>query len=76
MGRYVEKGVMDVDLFKLYEKVMFKADTLLNIFKVEKKKRGQFTYQKLPQANKDPADESLENAKLFFKNMYGACGLE
>ena len=57
----------------LYEKVLLKADKLLGIFKIEKKKRGEFTYQKLAQANKEPAEESLENAKEFFRHVYGLC---
>ena len=46
-----------------------KAEELLGIFKREKSKRGEFTYQKLPQANLHPARESLENAETFFKNI-------
>jgi len=73
LKKLVEKGVVDMELLKLYEKIMIRADTLLGIFKIEKKKRGEFTYQKLPQANKAPANESLNNAKTFFKNIYGMC---
>lgn len=43
----VDKGELDVELLMLYEKVLVKADKLLGIFKIEKKKRGEFTYQKL-----------------------------
>ncbi len=66
----VNKGIIDVELLKIYEQIMIKADTLLHIFKIEKKKRGDFTYQKLPQANKEPAETSLNNAKTFFKHIY------
>jgi len=76
LKKLVEKGIVDLDLLKLYEKIMIRADTLLGIFKTEKKKRGQFTYQKLPQANKEPAKESLDKAKLFYKNIYGMCQKE
>lgn len=71
--RLVEQGVIDRELLTLYEEVLVKAEKLLGIFKVEKKKRGEFTYQKLAQANKEPAKESLENAKTFFKNIYDLC---
>ena len=46
-----------------------RAEALLGIFSIEKRKRGEFTYQKLPQANREPAEESLNNALFFFKNM-------
>ena len=50
--------------------MVIKAEELLGIFRRERKKRGKFTYQRLPQANFGPARESLENAKKFFKNIY------
>ena len=52
----------------IYDKI--KADTLLGIFRIEKKKRGDFTYQTLSQANKEPAEESIKNAKAFFSHIY------
>lgn len=33
-----------------------KAETLLKIFKSERKKMGHFTYQRIAQANKEPAE--------------------
>jgi uncharacterized protein (UPF0332 family) len=72
--KLVEKGVIDVELLKIYEEMLIKADTLLHIFRHEKAKRGDFTYRKLPQANLEPAKESIENAKTFFKHMYNLCG--
>ncbi|MBI2632217.1 hypothetical protein HYW75_04390 [Candidatus Pacearchaeota archaeon] len=71
--KLVEKGVVDRELLKLYEEVLVKAEKLLGIFKVEKKKRGSFTYQRIAQANLEPAKESLENAKTFHKNIYDLC---
>ena len=68
-----DKGELDVELLKFYEKMLVKADTLLGIFRIEKKKRGDFTYQKLAQANKEPAKESLEHAKEFFRHVYNLC---
>src|SRR3989339_904810 len=65
----VKTGKIDVELLKIYKKILIKADELLGIFTKEKSKRGEFTYQKLPQANRDPAKESLDNASIFFKNI-------
>ena len=69
----VQKGIVDDELLKLYEEVLIKAETLLGIFKTEKKKRGKFTYQKLSQANLEPANQSLEKAKTFFKHINDLC---
>ncbi len=69
----VEEGVVDVELLRIYEKIIVKADYLLGIFKSEKKKRGDYTYQLIPQANKEPAEESLSNTKAFFSHIYSLC---
>jgi len=68
--RLVSKGIIDVELLKIYRTMTVKADELLGIFWKEKRKRGHFTYQRLPQANVVPAEESLKNAERFFKNIY------
>lgn len=65
----VATGKLDIELLKIYQKMVIRADALLHIFSWEKRKRGEFTYQKLPQANKEPAQESLNNASFFFKNI-------
>ena len=65
----VSTGKLDMELLKIYRKMGVRADALLGVFSMEKRKRGEFTYQKLPQANREPAQESLDNALLFFKNM-------
>ena len=62
-------GEIDVELLKIYKSIVVKADELLGILRKEKSKRGKFTYKKLPQANLDPAKESLTNAEKFFKNI-------
>jgi len=71
--KLVSQGIVDEELLKLYEEVLIKAEKLLGIFKVEKKKRGEFTYQRIAQANLEPAKESLENAKIFLKHIYDLC---
>jgi uncharacterized protein (UPF0332 family) len=65
----VKTGKLDVELLNIYKKMVVKAEELLGIFFLEKSKRGEFTYRKLPQANLEPARESLDNALLFFKNI-------
>jgi uncharacterized protein (UPF0332 family) len=72
--KLVFQGIVDGELLKIYEDIIVKADDLLSIFKTEKKKRGTFTYQKLSQANLEPAKQSLENAKTFFKHIRRLCG--
>lgn len=62
-------GEIDKELLEIYKDAAVKANELLGIFRREKFKRGEFTYKKLPQANLEPARESLENAEKFFKNI-------
>ena len=62
---FVKTGLLDKKLLEIYQNLIIKASDLLEIFKDEKWKRGNFTYQVIPQANKAPAQESLINAKLF-----------
>ncbi|MBU1136495.1 MAG: HEPN domain-containing protein [Nanoarchaeota archaeon] len=66
---FVDTGVLDKELLLIYNKIVIKADELLDIFKDEKWKRGNFTYNIIPQANKIPAEESLTNAKTFVANI-------
>ncbi|MFH1399474.1 MAG: hypothetical protein ABIG95_05170 [Candidatus Woesearchaeota archaeon] len=73
LKKLVDAGEMDVELLRIYEKIMIRADVLLGIFQKEKSKRGLFTYQPLPQANREPPSESLNNAETFFRNMYNLC---
>ena len=71
--KFVESGELDVELLKIYQEALVRAEYLLGLFKEEKKKRGEFTYRTMPQANKEPAKESIEHAKTFFKNMNMLC---
>ncbi len=63
------RGIISKNLLDIYETESIKAESLLKIFFDEKKKRGEFTYKILPQANEEPARESLKNAGIFFKNI-------
>jgi uncharacterized protein (UPF0332 family) len=67
--QFVDSGVLDIELLNIYKKMIVRADELLQIFKDEKWKRGHFTYQTIPQANKDPANRSMQNATNFLKNI-------
>ncbi|RLI97218.1 MAG: hypothetical protein DRO96_01190 [Candidatus Aenigmatarchaeota archaeon] len=66
---FVDSGILDVELLRIYRKLVIRADELLGIFKEEKWKRGHYTYKTIPQANKGPAEESIENAKTFLSNI-------
>ena len=69
----VDEGTVDIELLRIYQNMLIKADTLLHIFELEKGKRGKFTYRRIPQANQEPAQESINNAKTFFNNTYRLC---
>ena len=66
---FVDTGMLDVSLLKIYSKMIIRADELLELFKIEKGKRGNFTYNILPQANFEPAKESVNNCFKFFSNI-------
>ena len=65
----VDSGILDLKLLEIYQRIAVRADELLEIFKSEKWKRGHFTYQTIPQANKEPAEQSIQNALTFIKNI-------
>lgn len=65
---FIESGLLDAKLLVIYKQMIVRAETLLEIFRAEKKKRGDFTYNTIPQANVAPAEESLKNAKEFMKH--------
>ncbi len=66
---FVDTGILDVKLLEIYQRLVVRADSLLEIFKGEKWKRGNFTYSTIPQANKEPAEDSIKNAKIFVSNI-------
>ena len=67
---FVDTGIIDTELLKIYKSMIIRADDLLEIFSMEKGKRGDFTYKTIPQANKKPAEESLKNAQTFSANIF------
>jgi len=68
--KHIKKGTMDAELLNIYDSIMIRADELLGILEMEREKRGNFTYETLPQANKEPAEDSLVNAQKFYKHIY------
>ncbi|MBU2634485.1 MAG: HEPN domain-containing protein [Nanoarchaeota archaeon] len=66
---FIDTGELDVELLRIYKKMIVRAEELLEIYKTEKRKRGDFTYKTIPQANVEPSKESLENTKIFLKNI-------
>lgn len=72
-SKLVEQGIIDVELLKIYQNALTKADTLLNIFQLEKRKRSQFTYKKIAQTNQEPAQESVHHAQFFLRNIFELC---
>lgn len=65
----VKTGKLDVYFLKIYKQMILRADDLLGIFAAEREKRGRFTYRTIPQANLEPAIESIKNALFFFKHI-------
>ena len=66
---FADSGIIDVELLKIYDTMIIRADELLQIFKDEKWKRGHYTYKTSPQANKEPAEQSINNSTKFIKNI-------
>lgn len=66
---FVDTGILDVKLLEIYNKIVVRADELVEIFRDEKGKRGKFTYRTIPEANKGPAEDSLKNSMFFVSNI-------
>ena len=66
---FIINGKLDVQLLHIYESTLVKADSLLGLLVQEQEKRGRFTYRQLPQSNKEPAEESIQNAKTFLMHV-------
>jgi len=62
---FIDRGILDNELLRIYENEISKAESLLNIFSIEKGERGRFTYNIKSEANLPYAKESIENAKRF-----------
>ncbi|OGJ19069.1 hypothetical protein A3K73_01995 [Candidatus Pacearchaeota archaeon RBG_13_36_9] len=67
--KLVQGGEIEKELLRIYEENKLKAEVLLDILKSEKEKRTDFTYETIPQANKTPAEESLNNALTFISHI-------
>lgn len=49
--------------------MIVRADELLGLFQREKAKRGLFTYKSIPQADLEPAEESIQHAQTFVRHV-------
>lgn len=65
---FIDTGLLDTKLLIIYHSMIVRAEALLEMYKAEKRKRGDFTYNTIPQANRNPAEESIKHAKEFFKH--------
>jgi len=65
---FIDTGILDMNLLIIYKEMIIRAETLLEIFKEEKWKRGHFTYNMIPQANVKPAEDSIKHAIEFIKH--------
>lgn len=67
--KLVNAGELDKELMIIYEDAKIKAEILLSILEDEEEKRTRYTYKTIPQANKEPAEKSIENAKFFISHI-------
>jgi len=67
--KFAKTGELDKELLEIYEDAKIKAETLLLILENEEEKRTEYTYKTYPQANKEPAEKSIENAKFFVAHI-------
>ncbi|MEK6928359.1 MAG: HEPN domain-containing protein [Nanoarchaeota archaeon] len=67
--KLVKTEALDDELLNIYEDVKVKAKTLLLILEDEEEKRTEYTYKTYPQANNEPAEKSIENAKFFVAHI-------
>ena len=65
---FIDTGLLDTKLLIIYQTMIVRAEALLEMYKAEKRKGGDFTYNTIPQANRNPAEESIKHAKEFFKH--------
>jgi uncharacterized protein (UPF0332 family) len=71
-----DKKFLDYELLRIYENEISKAESLLEIFFLEKEKRGRFVYNVKSEANLPFARESIENAKRFVSVIKAILELE
>lgn len=71
---FITTGRLDVELLRIYSAAIVKADSLLGLFVSEQDKRGTFTYKRLPDANREPAKESIASAVAFLTQIKKVIG--
>ncbi len=67
--KLAKTGELDKELLEIYEDAKVKAEMLLSILEDEEEKRTEYTYKTYPQANKEPAEKSIENVKFFVAHI-------
>jgi len=67
--KFVQQGTLSKELLEIYEEVKIKAEALLEILEKEEEKRTKYTYKTLSQANKEPAQQSINNAQFFYNHI-------
>lgn len=67
--KFAKSGELDKEFLEIYEDAKVKAEMLLSILEDEEEKRTEYTYKTYPQANKEPAEKSIENAKFFVAHI-------
>lgn len=67
--QFVKQGAINNELLKIYNELKIQAENLLDILDKEAENRTTYTYHQLPQANKEPAQESINNAQTFVSHM-------
>jgi len=67
--KLVKEGTINGEMLNIYEELKTRAETLLEIYEIEEQKRTEYTYMTIPQANKEPAENSLKNALFFVSHM-------
>ena len=72
--KFVNEGQINEELLALYNEIKIKAEMLLEILDKEEENRTVYTYYKLPQANKEPAQKSIDNAQFFVSHIKALIG--
>ena len=64
-----EAGALDGELLKAYRELVIRAEDLLGMYWLERRKRGLYTYHRLSETNRPIAQESLRRAASFLKHL-------
>ncbi|MBN1156092.1 hypothetical protein JXA85_00605 [Candidatus Woesearchaeota archaeon] len=62
---FIDTGLLDMELLLIYKELIVRAEVLLGICREEKKKRGNFTYNTIPRANRNLLKSQLRMQRRF-----------